>query len=103
MPRLLPLIFRKGRVMKALSLAAGEHAKSLFSLSNVTFTRGHKFKLERPFVNHVKTQNFFTYRIIDRWNALPSYVIEATSVNNFKNRLDSYVDEQNQWKYNFFE
>ena len=33
---------------------------------------------------------FFSNRIVDRWNGLPEYVINADSTNSFKNRLDNY-------------
>jgi len=32
--------------------------------------------------------HFFTERVINRWNCLPSNAVEATSVNSFKSRLD---------------
>ena len=36
-------------------------------------------------------KHFFTNRITETWNNLPSHVKDATSVNNFKNRYDEYV------------
>ena len=33
-------------------------------------------------------RNFFSNRIVNDWNALPSYVTEATTVNSFKNQYD---------------
>jgi len=43
-------------------------------------------------VETVKVPNllkcFFSSRVINSWNGLPQDVIEATSVNMFKNRLD---------------
>jgi len=33
---------------------------------------------------------FFSQRVINAWNKLPSYVVEAASVNSFKNRLDDW-------------
>ena len=35
-------------------------------------------------------QNFFSQRIVNEWNKLPQVVIEATSVNGFKNKLDRH-------------
>ena len=35
-------------------------------------------------------QEFFSNRIINSWNQLPQYVIEADNVNSFKHRLDNY-------------
>jgi len=32
----------------------------------------------------------FYYRVVNVWNSLPDYVVEADSVNSFKSRLDKY-------------
>jgi hypothetical protein len=36
-------------------------------------------------------QHFFTSRVTDSWNSLPDAVVEAQSLNSFKNRLDSVL------------
>ena len=60
-----------------------------FTLSPINFTRGHNFKLSKPRSNlHASQKKFFTDRIINQWNSLPSDVINAQSVNDFRNRLD---------------
>ena len=33
---------------------------------------------------------FFSQRVVDDWNCLPTNVVEVSSVNMFKNRLDDY-------------
>ena len=33
---------------------------------------------------------FFSQRVVSHWNALPNYIKHATSVNDFKNKFDSY-------------
>ena len=35
-------------------------------------------------------QNFFSQRVVDHWNKLPSAVKNAKDVNNFKNLYDSW-------------
>ena len=35
-------------------------------------------------------KNFFSQRVISSWNSLPQHVVDATSVNTFKNRLDAH-------------
>ena len=39
---------------------------------------------------YVMLKNFFSNRVIDYWNKLPEHVVEANSVNMFKNRLDKF-------------
>jgi len=33
---------------------------------------------------------FFSQRVVKEWNLLPQEVVDATSVNQFKNRLDKF-------------
>ena len=35
-------------------------------------------------------QKFFSLRIVNEWNKLPQDVVEAPSINTFKNRLDGH-------------
>ena len=50
--------------------------------------RGHRQMLQKHQVNKEKRRNFFSQRVIDKWNSLQEIVIESTTVNQFKNRLD---------------
>jgi len=36
-------------------------------------------------------KRFFSQRVVNEWNSLPQHVIEASTVNMFKNRLDKYL------------
>ena len=62
--------------------------KSLLTLSNITNTRSHPYKLTKNFVNTLKYQKFFTNRIITNWNNLPLQIVTSDNVNNFKNKID---------------
>ena len=61
-----------------------------FSLSNNPHLRGHSLKLFKARVKFTVRQNWFSQRVIDLWNKLLQSVIDAPSVNSFKNRLDSW-------------
>ena len=37
-------------------------------------------------------QNFFSYRVVQKWNLLPGDLKTAPSLNYFKNRLDRLMD-----------
>ena len=65
----------------------------LFTLSPINFTRGHNFKLSKPRSRLLVKSKFFTDRIINQWNSLPYSVINAQSVNDFKNKLDNFWTE----------
>ncbi len=65
-------------------------------------TRGHNKKLFQCRFQKDIRKFFFTNRIVTMWNSLPNNVINAPSVNAFKNRLDAFWDTQ-PVKYNYEE
>ena len=52
-------------------------------------TRGHKDKLDKPMAKTTLRLNTFSNRIINDWNNLPSEVISAQDINDFKNKYDN--------------
>ena len=65
--------------------------EQLFKMESYNRTRGHDLKVH---INKVcKTslrQNFFTERVSEPWNALPSYVINSNTVDQFKHNYDKW-------------
>ena len=55
--------------------------------SAVSHTRGHRFKLFKNQVKHDFRKHYFSNRVIDIWNNLPSDVVELISVAQFKRKL----------------
>ena len=55
-------------------------------------TRGNPLKIFKPALhkNLNCRKHFFTMRVINQWNELPTDVVNAKTVNVFKNRLDKY-------------
>jgi len=53
-------------------------------------TRGHSMKLQKRQCATKARQNFFSYRVVNMWNSLSEEVVNAPSVNSFKNRLDRH-------------
>ena len=56
--------------------------------------RGHGKKLYVKQAKHSTRTSSFAYRVNDTWNNLPAEVVNAPSVNSFKNRLDSHWSEE---------
>ena len=52
--------------------------------------RGHHLKLFVPRCRTNVRKQFFSVRVVSQWNGLPAVVVEAESVNSFKNRLDEH-------------
>ena len=50
-------------------------------------TRGHNLRLHKFRAKYDLRKYYFTNRVVNIWNSLPSYVISAETVNCFKSRL----------------
>jgi len=61
--------------------------------------RGHSQKLFKPRCRTTTRKSFFSNRIIDEWNRLPQYVIDSSSVNVFKNRLDETWEDTGTYSW----
>ena len=48
---------------------------------------GHKYILEHKRLYNPMRVNFFANRVVNNWNSLPEYIVEAGSLNIFKNLL----------------
>ena len=64
--------------------------KNLFNFSDNQRLRGHNYKIIKQRVNKSKFANFFTNRVVNRWNKLPHSVVNAKSIDNFKNLFDEH-------------
>ena len=65
-------------------------ASFFFSPTTYTFTRGHNFKLFKESFTKFTRANSFSNRIINNWNSLPDYIVNADSLTTFKNLLDKF-------------
>ena len=97
--KLPTLRFRRirGDLIEAYKMLTGVYeadACPLFEMHRGRETRGHSLKLMKARVLTRERRNFFTERIVDVWNSLPSDIVEANSVNSFKNKVDKYFGVQ---------
>ena len=61
----------------------------IFQFNHDTRLRGHIHKINKKFTNKSRFRNFFTNRVVLKWNSLPSDIVEAKSLNEFKNKFDA--------------
>ena len=47
--------------------------------------------LQKHHANKDKRKNIFSQRVVNKWNELPTEIVESSSVNIFKNRLDNHI------------
>jgi len=64
--------------------------RNFFEISKGGKTRGHSIKLVKKRCNGDIRKHFFSQRVVNPWNGLPQDVVDADSVNCFKNRLDRF-------------
>ena len=64
----------------------------LLKLNTNSNLRGHPFKLKMTASNRTIRHNYFSIRVVNKWNSLSEVVVSAPSLNSFKRRLD------NHWK-----
>ena len=69
------------------------NCKSPLERSTQSQTRGHQYKLAKKFCVSSMRQNFFVNRVTDTWNALSDKIVEAPTVNSFKNRFDAFFKD----------
>ena len=63
-----------------------------FQFHSNSITRGHNYKLFKPHAERLIRSNNFSIRVINHWNSLPPHIVNASSINFFKNKLDSYFN-----------
>ena len=80
-------------VFKILKGISKLDSASWFQLANNSRTRGHKLKLIKKRSRLDIRKHFFSQRVVNDWNSLPEIVVEAESVNSFKNEYDKFGRE----------
>ena len=53
-------------------------------------TRGNNYKLHNHSFHYDLRKHYFSARIVNIWNSLPNTVVDASTVNTFKARLDKF-------------
>ena len=80
--------------MKCLKIVNGYEdvdRNMFFKLKEGSRTRGHKAALVKEQCRLDMRKYSFSQRVINEWNKLPNDCVNASSVNMFKNRIDSYL------------
>jgi len=94
---------KRGDLTEAYKIITG---KEIFFLRDFKWSRSSRtpaqvINLQNTNSHHSSDLNshyFFSQRVINDWNRLLSHVLEASSINPFKNRLDDYLADNGQLK-----
>ena len=63
-------------------------------LQTTSETQGHNFKLFKSrCLKNIRYHSFCT-RVVNEWNALPYDIVNAGTINSFKNQLDTHWDSR---------
>ena len=79
-------------VFKILNNIYDTNVSPTLKLVNISRTRGHPQKLEIERCRYNVRKFNFCNRVKNLWNSLPNWLIEANSVNSFKNNFDKYFN-----------
>lgn len=86
----------RGDLIETYKVLTGKESiesAQFFTPAASTHLRGNVMKLFKSRSKLLLRQNFFSQRVVNQWNRLPQHVIQASSVNVFKSRLDKYLKD----------
>ena len=84
---------RRGDMITMYNIMHGQvglNKECLFSEPRTARTRGHPFKVAKLQSTSRVRVNHFSSRVVNCWNALPTEVVCAPTVDTFKKRLDKH-------------
>ena len=65
----------------------------LFTPLEFSRTRGHQYRVYKGGATKQQRKSSFSQRVVNDWNNLPNYVVDAPSLDVFKNLLDVHWSE----------
>ena len=88
--KLPSLVYRRRRgdmiqMYKVINGLVRINVGDLFTSAKVSHTRGHPQRVYKTRAIKLQRRNSFSQRVINDWNGLPNYVVNAPSLNSFKN------------------
>jgi hypothetical protein len=67
--------------------------EGLLEFETRTNTRCHSYKIKEQQCNLSTRQHFFSLRVTGMWNSLPEDIVDAPSMNAFKNKVDKAMQK----------
>ena len=78
------------QIFKILKGFDNVNPSKFFQLATDSKTRGHNFKIVKQRFRTRLRQHTFSIRSVNNWNALPTEVVNATTINQFKSSLERH-------------
>ena len=80
-------------VFKILNIFDKINPEMLFEMNNTSVTRDNGMKLKVQKFNTIARKSYFTVRVVDHWNRLPTSVVSSKTIDIFKTSLDKHFRE----------
>jgi len=88
---------QRGDLIEAYKIMTGKEqidSEQFFQISDTGHNlRGHSMKMAVKRCHTDTRKFFFSQRVVRHWNSLPQQVVDAVTVNSFKNRLDRHSQD----------
>ena len=87
--------FIRGDMIEIYKMLKGQvslNFNEFFTLADDSRCRGHSYKIKKNYCRLDVRKNFFSQRVVKLWNDLPQEVLDSSSLNVFKGRLDGYMN-----------
>ena len=65
--------------------------KNLITFKSDNRIRWHNFTIVKRETNKQIFTNYFSNRVVNNWNKLPPEIVNADSINSFKNLFDKHI------------
>jgi len=86
----------RGDLLETYKILSGKenvNSETFFRLSDSgRYLRGHSLKLYKRHCRLDIRKFFFSQIVVNNWNSLQEYIVNASSVYSFKKRLDNYYE-----------
>jgi len=82
---------KRGQLIRTVKILHDIHdtdQSTFFDVATTLYTRGHNWMLSINQSRLNAHSNFFSVRVVNAWNSLPSEVVNLTYLNRFKYKLD---------------
>ncbi len=85
----------RGDLIETYKLLTGKEDidyRQFFQKAETGQLRGNSMKLYKKNVKLELRRNFFSQRVVEKWNMLPEDIVSAPSITSFKKKLDVWME-----------
>jgi ribonucleases P/MRP protein subunit RPP40 len=80
-------------VFKIMKGFEGVNIDDFFVLQPTNKTRGHPYKIAKKYARLDVRKYFFSNRVVNEWNNLSEEIVNSSSINEFKSKIQKYFED----------